>query len=409
MTHSSRELDVVVFGATGYVGRLTAQHLVEYAPPGLRVGLAGRSADRLARLRADLGPVAADWPTIVADIADRDQVAELAGRTAVLATTVGPYAARGLPLVLACARAGTHYADLTGETLFVRDSMAAAHSLAEDSGARIVHACGFDSVPSDLGVGLAAAQAAFDEAGELTTAVLHVRSIRGGVSGGTIASLRQQIVRTKSDPALRRVVSDPFALTGEAPGISVRARSRRLGRDRVTGRWHAPFVLGGFNRQIVQRSNALTGWSYGRGLRYREVLDTGTGPLAALGAAGVVAGTTALLAGFWFGPTRKVLTAVLPDPGEGPSERTRRRGRFVVEVDAQTRSGRRYRTRIAADKDPGYGATAVMLAESAVCLALDALPRRAGVLTPMVAMGGELAGRLRMRGFTVSTELVKSG
>ncbi|HEY5820797.1 MAG TPA: saccharopine dehydrogenase NADP-binding domain-containing protein [Propionibacteriaceae bacterium] len=398
------ELDLVLVGATGFVGRLTARHLAEHAPEDVRIGLAGRSGQRLEALRPTLPKRAQSWPLLTVDVTDPAQAAELADRTRVVATTAGPYLRYGLALVQACAEAGTHYADLTGETLFVRRSIDLAHRTAQLSGARIVHSCGFDSVPSDLGVGLCAAQAAAEGNGELAEVVLHVRTARGGVSGGTIDSLRQQILETRADPSLRRLVGSAQALLDEAPAPFGRTPGRGgsgVGLDPTSGRWHAPFVMGGYNRQVVMRSAARLG--YGSKLRYREVVDTGRGPLGRVRALATAAGSTALMVGMWLPPTRVALDLVLPDPGQGPSDRVRARGRFVLEIDAETTSEAHYRTRVAVDKDPGYGATAVMLGEAALTLTVPDRRAESGVLTPMIALGPPYAERLRQQGFTIST------
>ncbi len=402
------EFDLVLLGASGFVGRLTASYLAEHAPAGLRVALAGRSVDRLVSVRSALPGAASVWPVITVDTLDVAAVTELAGRTKVVASTVGPYLRYGLPLVEACAAAGTHYADLTGETLFVRRSIDAAHESARASGARIVHSCGFDSVPSDLGVGLAAAQAAADGAGELTGAVLHVRSLRGGISGGTIDSLRQQLIESDQDPEARRLAGDERALvddvSGQRYGSSDGDRSGwPVARD-DTGTWQAPFVMGGYNGQIVHRSNALADWPYGREFTYSEVVDTGRGPVGAVTAGAITVGLGALMAGMANKTTRSLLDRVLPAPGQGPDERRRQAGRFRIEVRADTVSGARYRTTVAADHDPGYDGTAVMLGESALALAQGEDLGAAGVVTPMVALGGCLPQRLRDQGFTVATE-----
>lgn len=404
---SARDLDVVVFGATGFVGRLLAAHLAEHAPDGTRIGLAGRSAEKLKQIQAQLPPRAADWPLLVADVQDPASLEEMAERTRVVATTVGPYARYGLPLVEACADAGTDYCDLTGEVLFVRQSIDRFDEVARRSGARIVHACGFDSIPSDLGVLAAAEQARADGAGELQETVLHVVSMKGGVSGGTIDSARAQLEAMSQDASLRKLIFDPYSLSPDRssepePGDQ---RDRMTpGRDPLLDRWVAPFVMGPFNTRIVRRSNALTGWSYGRGFRYREVMGVGSSPLAPVLATGVTAGLGAAMAGMAFGPTRKVLDKVLPKPGDGPSEQARRKGHFRIEVVSRTSSGARYTATVAAQGDPGYAATAVMQGESALCLALDRdrLPQAAGVLTPATAMGAALADRLRGRGFEIS-------
>ena len=406
-----RELDVVVFGATGFVGRLVAAYLARTAPPEARIGLAGRSLQRLESVRTTLGERAAQWPLLVADSADAAALRAIADRTTVVASTVGPYARYGLPLVLACAAAGTHYADLTGEVLFIRDSIDAAHDVAVASGARIVHSCGFDSVPSDLGVLLAAERAAADGAGQLTDTTLVLVAARGGVSGGTIDSVRGLVDEIRSDRGRRAIVLDPYALSPDRAAEPDLGNERDgLGIQREDGRWTAPFVMASFNTRIVRRSNALTGWSYGRSLRYREVMGVGSSPAAPVLAAAVAAGTAGLLAGLALPPTRFLLDRVLPSPGEGPGERARDRGHFRTETTAQTTSGARYRTTIAAKGDPGYAATAVMLGEAALAMALDAdrLPAAAGVLTPATGIGRLLADRLTLAGFTISVDRLSS-
>jgi len=397
-------LDVVVFGATGFVGRLIAAYLAEHAPPEARIGIAGRSEGRLAEVRDGLGARAARWPLVVADSADADSLAAMARATHVVATTVGPYHRSGLPLVDACIAAGTGYADLTGEVLFVHESME-RHARAAEAGARIVHACGFDSIPSDLGMLLVHEAARADGAGELEEATLVVTALRGGFSGGTLASLKGQVDEVTRDRAARRLAADPYALSpdraAEPKGEDERD-SIAIGRDEALGQWTAPFVMAPFNTRIVRRSNALQDWAYGRGLRYREVMGVGSGPLAPVKAAGVAAGLAALAGGLAVKPTRKVLDRVLPDPGEGPSESARERGFFRMEIHARAAGGGRYRARVAGQGDPGYKATAVMMGEAALCLALDRdrLPARAGVLTPATAMGGALVDRLRAAGMT---------
>lgn len=413
---TDREFDLVLFGATGFVGRLTAHHLAEHAPEGVRIALAGRSSDRLEAVRRELPEQARRWPLLVLDALDESAVAGLAERTRVVCTTVGPYARYGMPLVSACARAGTHYCDLTGEVLFVRDSIDANHEAARASGARLVHACGFDSIPSDLGVLVTARAAAGAGDGTLGETLLHVRSLRGGVSGGTIDSMRQQVIVTGSDPARRRIATDGHSLSpdraAEPPARAPRpkptsvldrlARQVPVRHDAGTGQWAAPFFMASFNTRIVRRSNSLTNWSYGRDLRYDEVMDTGSGPLGAARAAATAAMLGGLFAGMSFGPTRYVLDRFLPQPGDGPSEQSRARGRFVMDIEAATTSGARYRTRVAAPYDPGYAGTAIMLGQSALALALDTdhLPPASGVLTPAVALGSLLVSRLRGFGFS---------
>ncbi|HET7399479.1 MAG TPA: saccharopine dehydrogenase NADP-binding domain-containing protein [Intrasporangium sp.] len=411
---TGRELDIVLFGATGFVGALTAAHLAREAGPDVRVALAGRSRARLESVRAGLGASTDGWELVEVDATDASGLRKLAARTTVLASTVGPYAVHGREVVRACAEAGTAYADLTGEVLFVRWSLDEVDARARETGARIVHACGFDSIPSDLGVLLLARRAAADGEGTLGETTLRVRSLRGGLSGGTIDSGRQQAIAARADPSARAVLADPYGLSprrAEEPpsgregptGVRGRLRTRLpVERDPRTGRWSGPFLMASFNTRIVRLSNTLSGWSYGRGLRYREATDFGSSPVSPLLAAGMAIGLGGVLTGLSIRPTRAVLDRVLPRPGQGPDAATRAAGRFRMEIETTTTSGARYLARVGADYDPGYDGTAVMLGQSALCLARDgaATPARAGVLTPATAMGEPLVARLRAQGFT---------
>ncbi len=400
-----RAYDLVVLGATGFVGRLLAAYLARTAPVSVRVALAGRSRERLAAVRATLpaGP-AREWPLVVADATRPEQVAELARSTRVVVTTVGPYARYGLPLVTACAEAGTHYADLTGEVLFVRAAIDAAHETAKRTGARIVAACGFDSVPSDLGVHLLHREAGAEGLGDTT---LLVTRLSGGISGGTVDSMRSQIDAVTADPSRRRVVFDPFALSDDRPAEPDRSGQRDamyVFRDQVTGRWTAPWVMAGFNSRIVRRSDSLLGHAYGPRFRYREAVGCGRGARGRAQAYGVAVAVGAAYAGMAQRLTRPLVDRLLPDPGEGPDEQAREAGFFRVELRSTTDSGRRLLTVVAAKGDPGYAATAVMLGQSALCLAQDEarLTSPGGVLTPAVAMGDVLVERLRTAGMTLT-------
>jgi short subunit dehydrogenase-like uncharacterized protein len=406
-----RELDVVLFGATSFVGRLTAEYLARAAPPQTRVGLAGRSQQRLEELQASLGGPAARWPLFVADSGDAQALEKLALTTRVLATTVGPYRRYGLGVAGACASAGTHYADLTGEVLFMREAIDRFDAIAKKSGARIVHSCGFDSIPSDLGVLALHEAAAADGTGELEETTLVVRAMKGGASGGTVASLKGTIDDARSDRRLARVLLDPYALSPDReaePSLGAEGDMRTISHDQSLGMWIGPFIMGTINTRVVRRSNALQDWAYGRRFRYREVMGFGSGPLAAAQAGAVAGGVVALAAGLAIAPSRAVLDRVLPSPGEGPSESRRRNGFFRIELHTRTSSGARYLCRVSQQGDPGYLATSVMFGESSLCLAHDGerLPARAGVLTPATAMGDALIERLRAAGQTLAVERV---
>jgi len=405
----TRDHDVVVYGATGFVGRLTAAYLTQHAPEGTRVALAGRSRPRLEDVQRRLGGRALDWSLLVADSGDRTALDEIARSSTAVATTVGPYVQHGLPLVAACAEAGTHYADLTGEVLFIRDSIERADATARQTGARIVHSCGFDSIPSDLGVQVLHDRVRADGEGDLEATTLVVTGLKGGVSGGTIASLKLQVDELRHNAEARRLVADPYGLSPERdkePDLERETDLRRPFLDPGLGGWVAPFVMAGFNTRVVRRSNALQDWAYGRRFRYQEVMRTGPGPVGLAKAAGITAGLGATVGGLLFPPTRALLDRVLPSPGEGPSERTRATGFFRIEVHGSTSTGARYVAHVAAKGDPGYAATAVMLGESGLALALDddRLPPRAGVLTPATGIGAPLVDRLRAAGFTFDVD-----
>jgi len=406
-----RELDVVVFGATGFVGRLVAGYLAGHAPDGVRIGLAGRSAQRLADLRARLGAAASAWPLLVTDSADPASVAALVRAARVVATTVGPYRRQGLRLVEACASAGTDYADLSGEVLFIRESIDRCHDVAAGTGTRIVHCCGFDSIPSDLGVLLLHQAARMDGTGDLAGTTLVVTALRGGISAGTLASGMGQLDEAAASAERRRVVEDPYALSPDRAAEPDLGDERDLdwaSYDSDLGRWVGPFLMAGLNTRVVRRSNALQDWAYGRRFRYREVTGFGTSPAAAVQAAAFSAALKAAAAGLAFRPSRALLGQLLPVLGEGPSEKTRRTGLFRMQIHTRTSAGVRYLAKIEARGDPGYAATSVMLGESALCLALDRdrLPDRTGVLTPATAMGAALADRLRSAGHTLAVRRI---
>lgn len=404
-----RQHDIVLYGATGFVGRLTAEHLARHTPDGVRVALAGRSREKLEAIRSALRGVARDWPIVVADSTDEASLQELARSARVVISTVGPYATYGMPLVGACATAGTDYVDLTGEVLFVRESIDRFHDEANGTGARIVHSCGFDSVPSDLGTFVLSEKVHADDAGELGDTTLYM-AMKGGVSGGTVASAMVQVDEVRADDAKRKIALDKFALSpdrGKEPSGEWRDSAAVRYAPEVKS-WTGPFVMATFNTRIVRRSNALLHHGYGRTFRYRETQRTGgglRGRLAAYALAGAL--------GLGFGamsvrPLRPVVERLMPSPGDGPSEAARDAGYFKATLCTTTTTGASYRSVVAAQGDPGYKATAVMLGESALSLAVsrDECPLppglSGGVLTPATALGSVLVERLRAQGFTIA-------
>ncbi|MFL6023766.1 MAG: saccharopine dehydrogenase family protein [Marmoricola sp.] len=412
MPDQSREFDVIIFGATGFVGELTAEYLARSAPLGTRIALAGRSEVKLAETRKRLPEAAERWPLIVADADSPSSLDAMVARTRVIATTVGPYLKYGEALVVAAASAGTDYIDLTGEVPFVRYAIDKVDEVARVSGARIVPSCGFDSIPSDLGVYALYRKVTDDGAGELTETTNVVTRMRGGASGGTIDSMRV-ITGLARDPEQRKVLTNPQALSS-GPGGMPRAHRTSEPSDMpiisaatvdpsLSGTL-GPFFMASYNTRIVRRTNFLLDGAYGKDFRYGEAMAMGRNKvLGRVAAAAMTGAIGALFTGLAFKPTRRVLDRVLPKPGEGPDEAARDKGYFELQAFTRTSTGKRYRSVTAASGDPGYKATAMMFGEAALALALDRdeLPERFGVLTPAAAMGDALTKRLRAAGMKV--------
>ncbi len=395
---SERELDVIVYGATGFTGRLVAEYLVrEYdVDKDLRWAIAGRSKDKLEQLRAELGEKAAALPIIVADSGDEDALASMAARTRVVLTTVGPYALYGAKLVAACVGAGTDYCDLAGEVQWIRKMIDSHQAGANESGARIVHCCGFDSIPMDMGVWFLQHEAKRRHGTYCERIALFVKATKGGPSGGTLASIANLIMEAREDREIARILTHPYSLNpeGEREGPDGYDQ-RKVLFDEDAGCWTAPFVMAGVNTKVVRRSNALAGYPYGKDFRYREAVLSGKGVSGWLKGNSMALGIGGLMVGMSFSPTRKFLQRfVLPEPGEGPDKEARETGFFNLMQIGHLPDGTRLRTRITGDQDPGYGSTSKMLAESAVCLARDNLDTPGGVWTPASAMGMPLLDRL---------------
>lgn len=401
---STREYDIVLYGVTGFVGKLTAEYLAR-AGGDARIALAGRSPDRIKTVRDTLGESAQSWPVLTADASKPATLDAMAAQTQVVITTVGPYSKYGLPLVAACAAAGTDYADLTGEPPFVRESIDLYHKQAQDTGARIVHACGFDSIPSDLTVYALYRRALEDGAGELVGTNFVVRSMSGGISGGTIASGVEVLDTVSRDRDARRQFADPYTLSpdrgaepelGAQPDLPWR-RGRQIAPE-LTGLWTGGFMMAGPNTRIVRRSNALQDWAYGRRFQYSEHMSVGSSiaaPVVSAAISGIGNAMTVLGSRYFRYLPRTLVDRALPKPGTGPSEAVRERGHYKVETYTKTTSGARYVATMAQRGDPGYKATAVLLGESGLALALDrnALSELHGVLTPAASMGDALLTR----------------
>lgn len=399
MSAEAREFDVVVWGATGFTGSLVADYLLDACDDrgGIRWALAGRDEAKLALLRESLGARANSLPTILADSNDGDSLDALTRRTRVVITTVGPYAKYGSKLVAACVRNATHYCDLAGEAQWIQKMIDEHHVAARASGARIVNCCGFDSVPSDMSVWYLQQQAKSRYGEYCGSITMLVKAIRGGASGGTYASMMNIIRESRADRDVARALVNPYTLNpvGERDGTARRDQKGAEFHD-VSGLWTAPFVMAGINTRVVRRSHALQGYPYGRDFRYHEAVIAGRGTAGRVKALMLTAGIAAFVTAASFDLSRGALERfVLPEPGDGPDEAARENGFFDLRIYGELADGTVIRGKTTGDRDPGYGSTSKMLSECALCLAQDDLRSPGGILTPAVAMGDALLGRLQ--------------
>ncbi len=405
---SDRPFDLVLFGATGFTGKLVAEYLARQRPRDLRWAIAGRSKDKLEAVRRELG--VPDLPLHIVDADDEKALGELAAQTRVVCTTVGPFARHGVVLVRAAARHGTHYCDITGEPQFIRRSIDENHDEAVRTKARIVHCCGYDSIPFDLGVHMLWDHARKRGSKGLRWAKGFAGETKGGMSGGTIASMAALMEEAGRDRDVRRLLADPHGLDPVRPGRTddpFEQDQRGVRWDPDIERWTAPFLMATVNTRVVRRSNALVEGHYGERFRYHEAMSMPKGPKGLIAATAVTAALGGFAAALAIPATRKLVTErILPKPGEGPSKEAREKGYFKARFVAEIEDGEKVRGLVEGTSDPGYGETAKMLGESALCLAKDEakLPPTAGVLTPASAMGMVLVERLRAASMTFVVE-----
>ena len=418
---TSKTYDLIVFGATGFTGRLVAQYLhttygqtpAHADQPPVRWALAGRSLAKLQAVRSEIG-AGDEVPLIVADASSSDALMALVAQTQVVITTVGPYQQHGEPLVRACAAAGTDYVDLCGEPLWMAQMIPQLQPLARASGARIVFSCGFDSIPFDLGVTFLQAEAQQRFAAPLHRVRGRVKVMKGGVSGGTVASLMGQLDQIGANRALAKTFADPFALT---PGFSGPAQpeGESAQYDDTAKSWSGPFVMAAINTKNVHRTNALRGHPWGTDFLYDERMLTRDGMVGAKLARALARTTRVQNRLLGFGPSRALIRRfALPQPGQGPNQQQRESGRYEVIFSGETHSGQHLQATVRGDRDPGYGSTSKLITEAALCLArevgqtsatADQAQTPGGVWTPGAAMGLRLVRRLHTRaGLTFSID-----
>ncbi|WP_201501810.1 saccharopine dehydrogenase family protein [Psychrobacter cibarius] len=397
-----RPYAVVLYGATSFVGQITAHYLTEFLSntkdkDGADVtwAIAGRDEAKLNELQSKLGSTV---DIILANSDDADSLDEMTKQTQVIISTVGPYLKYGEPLIKSCTTHGTDYVDLTGEAIFIKDMMDKYQDAAKQSGARIVNSCGFDSIPSDLGVYFTQTQA--EEKFGRACDVIHMRvkAAKGGLSGGTIASMATIFEEVGKDKSRRKQVANPYLLNDDKDAPNVRqANVSKPEYDSEHKRWLAPFVMASINTRIVHRTNQLLGYEYGRDFKYDEAMWMQDGVKGQLSSYAMSAGLFGFATAMMVKPSRELLAKhVLPKSGSGPSAEEQANGYFDIRLFGETANKNTINTKVTGDKDPGYGSTSRMLAQAALCLAQDISKEEVGggFWTPASAMGNHLLARL---------------
>jgi len=377
-----REFDVIIYGATGFTGRLVAEYLNgQYAGSDVKWAMAGRSGDKLEVVRDEMS-ISTDIPLVVANSNDPASLNAMAERASSICTTVGPYQLYGDPVVQACVDNGTDYVDLSGEPAWMHDTIEKYDASAKECGARIVHSCGFDSIPFDLGVYFLQQHAMTNHGGVCAKVRGRVRKMKGTFSGGTAASFFETMKRAGQQPEVLDWLKDPFSLIPDFSGPAQPSGHKPIFEADLNS-WSAPFIMASINTKNVHRSNALLGHLYGRDFVYDEMVLTGPGEQGEAAANHVASDNS--------------MAKNPPKPGEGPSKEERETGFYDVMYVGDAPDGTRVIAGVTGDKDPGYGSTSKMIAESALCLARD-IDRKdvpGGVYTPAPAMGEALIARLQ--------------
>ena len=389
---NERDFDLIIWGATGFTGNLVCDYINKnYNERELRWAIAGRNKKKILKLQQKLK--IDDSRTIIADSSDKDSLVKMVKKSKVVCTTVGPYAKYGSNLVEACIEGETNYCDITGETQWIRRIIDRFHTKAKEKNIKIINSCGFDSIPSDMGV-FYSQKIMLEKTGKYASTInMRVAGAKGGISGGTYNSLSNVLEEALIDKEVRKTLTNPYGLNPIDKQFGPdKSDLRKVIFDTVSKSWIAPFVMAGINTKIVRRSHALMDFMYGKNFAYDEATLTGKG------IAGQIRGYMSLIPIFLAtrkkgSIIKKIVDFILPKSGEGPSKKTRIKGyynlRFYLTADKMT-----YVSKVLGDMDPGYGSTSKMLAESAICLALDEIPDTYGILTPSVALGDSLLKRL---------------
>lgn len=402
---TEREFDIIIWGASGFTGRLVAEYLNQQygVNQSVKWAMAGRNQAKLEQVRSEMADE--NVSIIVADSHDPASLAAMTKRTKVILTTVGPYGKYGAELVAACVENKTHYCDLAGEVPFIRNMIDTHHEKAKAEGTKIVNCCGFDSIPSDLGVYFIQKEAQAKMGQRIKQVKMRVKAFNGALSGGTYASLNDTMEKAQEDKNLYGVLINPYSLNpvGEQEGPDERDLQQVL-HDETSNNWIYPFIMAGINTKIVRRSNAIAGYPYGKDFRYEEATMAGEGEEGKAKAM-KEAGRLAAMMAKPGSDMKKAVDANMPKPGEGPNKEQREAGFYDLRFYSTLEDGKMALGIVTGDRDPGYGSTSKILAECGVCLAKDETPDVAGVLTPSVAMGDVLLKRLQDNaGLTFSFE-----
>lgn len=387
--------DLVIFGATSFVGQILSNYLIDNIDADTTWAIAGRSEKKLQELKKSLGAKAKQLPILIADSADESALNNMCQQAGVIISTVGPYALYGETLVKACAETGTDYCDLAGETQWLQLMIERYEATAKENGARIVSCCGFDSIPSDLGTYFLQQQSQIAFGCSSQKVQMRVKGIKGAASGGTIASMMNIFKEAGNDEKIRRDLQNPYSLCPNAGFTERQVNTVSEYNERLKS-WVAPFVMAAVNTRVVHRSNALLNKQYGENFTYDEGMLTGNGIKGRLTSGAFKGALAAFAVGSALSPTRWALEKVLPKAGEGPSPTEQENGYYDLRFLGTTSNGDELQVKVTGDKDPGYGSTAKMLSQAALCMANDVkkTANSGGFWTPASLMAKPLTERL---------------
>ena len=391
----SKEFDIIIWGATGFTGRLVAEYIFKnYSSEKLNWAIAGRDKKKLINVRDKIADE--NIPIIIADSFDEMSLTKMTQKTKVICSTVGPYSKYGSLLVKSCIKTNTHYCDLAGEAQWIRKIVDTYHQEAKNKKIRIVNSCGFDSIPSDIGVYFIHKNLP-DVNIKLDKISMRVSGFKGSLSGGTYASMNNIITEASKDSLIRKILTNPYGLNPEGQRSGPDKRDlNKVKYDEDSKSWIAPFMMAGINTKIVRRSNALSNYSYGKNFTYDESVMTGDGFKGRIKA--IISVLPLIFLSAKPGSLlKRIFNYFTPKPGQGPNENERENGYYSMRFYIRYNDKSRALVRVTGDRDPGYGSTSKMLAESAICLSKDSLKDTYGVITPSIAMGDQILDRLQAK------------